>query len=347
MLKKFIKFFILPFFLLFVVFISIFTFDSSLRRTLLTYVFVTHDYYQLKRLTNDLQVRNFDSLGDKLDKYISVSKKFSKEKSFMLPGIYEAFDLVMTHANDQQEFNFLENSLIKLVDMAPELYKPKVWLAMALSDNDYKKSIKLLDEAITLSPTQEDAYRELIRIAQINGNLSIAKKYCTIYPKSQIGGNQKLPFRGIFGSYNLKKFAVKFENNNDDNFLYYHAGIKVDNFYKYELVPQKPIHLNGLNLYFSFLPGINIQIKNITLYSKNINKTIDANQMLFSSKFSYFEKNNEYLSILSLNEKDDVVKLIFNQDTLKSNINLFNSIDKVEILMNFNKMNLTNKNFCD
>ena len=122
MLKKFIKFFILPFFLLFVVFISIFTFDSSLRRTLLTYVFVTHDYYQLKRLTNDLQVRNFDSLGDKLDKYISVSKKFSKEKSFMLPGIYEAFDLVMTHANDQQEFNFLENSLIKLVDMAPELY---------------------------------------------------------------------------------------------------------------------------------------------------------------------------------------------------------------------------------
>jgi hypothetical protein len=347
MLKKFIKFFILPFFLLFVVLISIFTFDSSLRRTLLTYVFVTHDYYQLKRLTNDLQVRNFDSLGDKLDKYISVSKKFSKEKSFMLPGIYEAFDLVMTHANDQQEFNFLENSLIKLVDMAPELYKPKVWLAMALSDNDYKKSIKLLDEAITLSPTQEDAYRELIRIAQINGNLSIAKKYCTIYPKSQIGGNQKLPFRGIFGSYNLKKFAVKFENNNDDNFLYYHAGIKVDNFYKYELVPQKPIHLNGLNLYFSFLPGINIQIKNITLYSKNINKTFDANQMLFSSKFSYFEKNNEYLSILSLNEKDDVVKLIFNQDTLKSNINLFNSIDKVEILMNFNKMNLTNKNFCD
>ena len=347
MLKKFIKFFILPFFLLFVVLISIFTFDSSLRRTLLTYVFVTHDYYQLERLTNDLQVRNFDSLGDKLDKYISVSKKFSEEKSFMLPGIYEAFDLVMTHANDQQEFNFLENSLIKLVDMAPELYKPKVWLAMALSDNDYKKSIKLLDEAITLSPTQEDAYRELIRIAQINGNLSIAKKYCTIYPKSQIGGNQKLPFRGIFGSYNLKKFAVKFENNNDDNFLYYHAGIKVDNFYKYELVPQKPIHLNGLNLYFSFLPGINIQIKNITLYSKSINKTIDANQMLFSSKFSYFEKNNEYLSILSLNEKDDVVKLIFNQDTLKSNINLFNSIDKVEILMNFNKMNLTNKNFCD
>ena len=107
------------------------------------------------------------------------------------------------------------------------------------------------------------------------------------------------------------------------------------------------IHLNGLNLYFSFLPGINIQIKNITLYSKNINKTFDANQMLFSSKFSYFEKKSEYLSILSLNEKDDVVKLFFNQDTIKSNINLFNSIDKVEILMNFNKMNLTNKNFCD
>ena len=59
------------------------------------------------------------------------------------------------------------------------------------------------------------------------------------------------------------------------------------------------------------------------------------------------KKKNEFLSILSLNEKEDVVKLIFNQDMIKSNINLFNSIDKIEILMNFNKMNLTNKNFCD
>jgi len=347
MLKKFIKYFILVFLLLFVLVISIFTFDSSLRRTLLTYTFVTHDYYQLKRLTYDLQVRNFDSISKKLNNYMYVSKKFSKEKSFMLPGIYEAFDLVMTHANDQQEFNYLENSLIKFVDMAPELYKPKVWLAKALSDNDYMKSIKLLDQAITLSPTQEDAYRELIKIAQKNDNFFIAKKYCEIYPKSQIGGNQKLNFYGSFGSYNLKKFAIKFDNNNDDNLLYYHEGIKIDNFYKYEFVPQRPLNAKGLNLYFSFLPGINIQIKNITFYSKNINKTIDANKMLFSSKYSYFEKKNEFLSILSLNEKEDVVKLIFNQDMIKSNINLFNSIDKIEILMNFNKMNLTNKNFCD
>ena len=347
MIKSISKYIVIFFSSFFVIFVLFFTFDSSIRRTLLTYIFVTHDYYQLKRLTYDLQLRNFDNLNKKLNNYMDISKKFYKKKSYMLPGIYEAFDTVMSQANDQDEFNFLENSLVRLVDMAPELYKPKVWLARALSDNNHKESIKLLDQAITLSPTQEDAYRELISIAQKTDNLSIAKKYCGIYPKSQIGGNQKIYFRSIFGSYNLKKFAVKFESNNLDKNLYYHSGIKINDYYKYEFVPQKPLDLIGLNLYFSFLPGINIKIKDIILYSKNLSKTFPGKDMLFSSKFSYLENKSEFLSILLLNQKDDVVQLIFNKNTLTSNIDFFNSIDKIEILMNFNKMNLTNKNFCN
>ena len=73
-----------------IILISYFTFNSNIRRTILTYVFVTHDYYQLKRLTTDIQNRDFSNASKKILEYIDISKKFSSEKSYMIPGIYDA-----------------------------------------------------------------------------------------------------------------------------------------------------------------------------------------------------------------------------------------------------------------
>ena len=58
------------------------------------------------------------------------------------------------------------NVYLKLIDIDPNIYMVRVWLARALSDTDYKKSLLLLEEAISISPSQNDAYREIIRIAQ-------------------------------------------------------------------------------------------------------------------------------------------------------------------------------------
>ena len=68
-----------------------FTFNENIRRKTLAYFFITHDYYQIKRLTSDLQDRNFSNVSKKITNYISISKKFSSEKSYMLPGIYNAY----------------------------------------------------------------------------------------------------------------------------------------------------------------------------------------------------------------------------------------------------------------
>ena len=39
-----------------------------------------------------------------------------------------------------------------------------VWLARALSDNDLEKSKILLEQSLELSPSGQEAYRELYRI---------------------------------------------------------------------------------------------------------------------------------------------------------------------------------------
>ena len=212
MMKK-TKLIIISFSIFFLIAITFFTFTAEIRRKVLTYIFVTHDYYRLNTLTVDIQNRNFYSVSEKLNNYIKISKKLSSEKSYMIPGIYKAIEVAASNALDQEDFNYLEKPLLDLVDMEPNLYKPNVWLARALSDNDYQKSITLLKKAISISPSEETAYREILRIAQVNQNKELVNKYCDIFFKSQLGGNtDNFTFGNLFTSNNLKKFAIKFNS---------------------------------------------------------------------------------------------------------------------------------------
>ena len=82
----------------------------------------------------------------------------------MWQGIYDVTYLASSKAKKQHDFNQLEEVYLKLIDIDPNIYMARVWLARALSDNDYKKSLEHLHEAIKLSPANEEAYREMIRI---------------------------------------------------------------------------------------------------------------------------------------------------------------------------------------
>ena len=54
----------------------------------MTYVFVTHDYYQLTSLTSDMQKRDFANASKKLMNYINISKKLTRDSGYMIEGIY-------------------------------------------------------------------------------------------------------------------------------------------------------------------------------------------------------------------------------------------------------------------
>ena len=322
--------------------ISYFTFGENIRRKALTYIFVTHDYYQLKILTHDLQNKNFLNVSKKINNYINISKKLSSEKSYMLPGIYNTVEHVVSKAIEQEDFNYLEKPLEELVKMEPKLYKPKVWLARALSDNNYQKSIILLEKAISMSPSEEDAYREILRIAQLREDKVLTDKYCNIFFKSQLGGNTDgLDYAYLFNSNNLKNFAIKFRPIIKNNFFYYHSGVEIGNFINYEFTPDKPININGLNLYFSFLPGMNIIIKEIIIHTNNNKQIIPSDDLIVTSDSSYIEDIEEGVSVMSPKQGDDVIRISF-----KKKKTLFNNIERIQLNINFKKMKLANKNYC-
>ena len=342
MIKK-TKLFLIIIFSFLLILISYYTFNENIRRKTLTYFFVTHDYYQLKRITTDLQNKDFVNVSKKIVEYINISKKFSSEKSYMIPGIYNAIELAVSKAIDQEDFNYLEEPLTELLNMEPRLYKPNVWLARALSDNDFNESLKLLKKAISLSPSQEDAYREILRIGQKIGNKKITNEYCNIFFKSQIGGNtDDIDFGYLFGSNNLKRFAIKIVSKKNDKNFYYHSGIQLENVLDYEFIPKQALDVNGINLYFSFLPGINIIIKEITLYNKNNNEIIPSKDLIITSNSSFLNDDDKHVSILSLKQGDEIIRISFKNKKLP-----FKKIEKIKLRMNFKKMKLTNNLFCD
>ena len=57
--------------------------------------------------------------------------------------------------------------------------------------------------------------------------------------------------------------AVEFTPEKENNKFYGHAGIQLNSYQNYEFVPISPVNSNGINIYFSFLPGIKVEIKKI------------------------------------------------------------------------------------
>ena len=337
------KKFIILITLILILSLSFFIINPEFRRTIMTYVFVTHDYYQLKTLTREIQQRDFNGASKKLLRYINISKKLTRDSSYMITGIYNAAETVLDRAILQDDFNKLEKFLEELVKIEPDAYKPNVWLARAYSDNKIEESIALLDKAISVSPSQEDAYRELLRIAQFYNVKNIIKKYCKSYPNSQLGGHRTPNHSSLFNSNNLRRFALKV---NDENFFYTNDGITLSNLQNYEFFLNNKINISNLDLFFSLLPGIKLEIKKIEFISGDKKNVIPKNKLFLTSRNSYFVNNSSSITIFFTKLSDEVIRINFAKEFFIANKPMFSNIEKINFIMDFSKLNLSNEIIC-
>ena len=339
MINRITKYILLFFFFIIIITVLSLTFNADLRRSTLFRIMAVHDFYQLESLLKYVETRDFSNASNRLLNYIELSKKISSEKSSMMNGIYEATNLVTSIAITQEEFNLLEKVFSELIKLDQNLYKPRVWLARAISDTDYKSALMHLEKAIEISPASEDAYREGIRIAQNKSDAKLAQKFCDEYVKAQLGGFRELYTTNYFGTNNIRKMAVEFSPEKENSKFYPHAGVQLNNFQTYEFVPAAPIDMNGVNLYFSSLPGIRVLIKEISIYYSGKVLKIPAQDFTASSRSAYIYNNEgENLSFLLVNGENDILRLRYKD--------IFKSVDKIKITMNFVRMLLANNLLC-
>ena len=346
-ISKKIKILLASLILFFLAIIIFFTVNHEFRRSIFTKVLVFHDFYRIKTMTHGLQSRDFEILSKKLNNYIEASIKISKNKNYMLPGIYEATELVVSRAITQDDYNKIEEVLKKLIDFDDRVYKPHVWYARALIDNDHNLALEHLKLAIEISPSENEAYREILRIAQSLNDKDMANKYCKIYQNSFYGGEKPLHFATLFKSYNNNKFSIKtvynLKNEITSGILdvtendYLNSQILQNTKKLYEFIPTQVKDLNGINIYFSPLSGLKVNIKSITYYSDNEYFVFEPNDLSITSNHSFIDQINEKLTIYLTQKIDEVIRVRHTE---------MKKIDKINILMKIEKMNIASNDLC-
>jgi hypothetical protein len=331
------------FFLLFLLILSPFillSFDFELRRSLFTRILVLHDFYRIKKITIELQNRNFYGMSKELQNYINFSKIIGKGKNYMFAGIYDAVKLAASRAIEQDDYNKLENIFKQLIEIDSRVYKPHIWYARALSDSDVDMALNHLNIAIKISPSNSEAYREIIRIGQSLKDDKITSKYCKIYKKTLSGGSGAKDYPALFNNFTNDKFAIKLFSQNDNKSTNYLTGtllLNEKNIYEFLLSEQLP-DIEGVNLYFSLAEALKIKIIKIYFFDDDKKYEINHKELTITTQHSYIEDGEEETSIILTPKKDEIVRI--KHRNLKK-------IKKIQIKMNIQKMNLTNKSLCE
>ncbi len=265
--------------------------------------------YEFYSIRQDVIQNNIKKAAKKINNYIDFSQKISKGKNAMWQGIYDVTYLVSSKVKKQNDFNQLEEVYLKLINIDPNIYMVRVWLARALSDNDYKKSMEHLHEAIKLSPVNEEAYREMIRIySKVNNDEKMIYNYCTKYSSVQLGGNLPRDYTNFFGGNNLSKFSFSL-NQFENNSIFYSKSItKLDSYEEYEISLINPLDVQNINIHISFLPGVKMSVKNVLLRSKDKLVKLSSKDINFFSESSYLIRDSaDEFMIIKSGIGDDII----------------------------------------
>ena len=336
--KKLFVFLFISIFVLFSFFIVL-SLNNELRRSVFSRALVLHDFYRIQKMSNSLQNRDFISISKKLQEHINFSKLVSEDKNYMFAGIYEATDLAVSRAVEQNDYNDLENIFKQIIELDSRVYKPHVWYAKSLSDNDVHEALSHLEIAIKISPSESEAYREIIRIGQDLNDLKISSKYCKIYKRALSGGSTPKSYGTLFQSFNNDKFAIKlFSKNNSQYTDYLSATTLINRNHKYEfLLSHELAEVGGLNLYFSTTEALKVKIKKIYYYGDNKVSEINHKDITITSQNSYIDENEKHTSVLLFPKKDEIIRIKHNY---------LEKIKKLKIEMTIEKMNLASKSLC-
>jgi hypothetical protein len=320
----------------FFIFLSV---NFELRRSIFSRILVLHDFYRIKKLTIGLQDRDFKLISEKLQDYIDFSKLISDGKNYMFHGIYDATDLAVSRAIEQEDFNNLENIFKQLIDLDNRVYKPHVWYARALSDNNKEEAIKHLDIAIEISPSESEAYREIIKIGQSLDDRTMTSKYCEIYNKALSGGSQQSHYPPLFDSFNNDKFAIKLlsrNNKKSTNYLSATTLLNEINIYEF-LLSTELFEIDQLNLYFSSAEALKIKFKKINYLDDNKVNEIDYKDLTVTSQNSYIEESEDGVSVFLIPKKDEIIRISHKTSYITK---------KLQIIMSIKKMNIASKSLC-
>jgi hypothetical protein len=326
--------------LLILLFITYFTFDSSLRRHAYTKSIGVYKLYQTHIISGYLFYRDFSSTSEQILKYIEFTQKISKGKNSMLQEIIDVTELVTSKIYTQDEFNEMQRVYIKINEITDDIYKNHVWLARSLSDDSPSQSIKHLNQALRLSKSSEETYREIIRLFSKDKKLiNLINNYCMNYFNNfdggavdRIGAQDEQNF--FMGSNSI--FAISRDENYSE--LNQRFISNMNEYYTYNFFFKKAKNINEFNILKSFFSGSKVFIRNIVLHNDKKNE-IYVDDLIIQSLSSYIlSQSNKEIVFLNASDEDDILKFNLKRE--------YNDINQITLELKLERLPIVNEAVC-
>ena len=344
------KKFLISFTLILVIIIStFFIFDHKNRFFFFKSIIPAYNIFKLLEVRTYLRIRNFERVSESINSQISLSKKYGKNKTGFTNGIYDVMKLVYQNVIFQDEYIKLEQVAKEWYNLHPDIYDAKIFYAKTLFEINIKgkkrdefsidkinKIRTILDEAIEISDSREEAYRIGFNLGILLNSGDDLNFYCKKYQNSFFGGTNARTHTSLFESYSIGKLGLNFNSNQKEILLGDNFVLNKLNTYEFNFLDRKDI--NQFNLIIATLPGIIIDFNKVILFSSKEKFILDPKDFIITSKNGYnIDIQNNFTSFILTSENVDEV-ISFN--TKKK----FSNIEKLSIKMKFRRADILNKN---
>tara|TARA_B100000963_G_scaffold313536_1_gene291547 strand:- start:1339 stop:2259 length:921 start_codon:yes stop_codon:yes gene_type:complete len=296
--------------------------------------------YQTHIISGHIYYRDFSRASKQILKYIEFTQKISKGKNSMLQEIVDVTELVTSKIYTQDEFNEMERVYVKINEITDDIYKNHVWLARSLSDDNPGQSIKHLNQALRLSKSSEETYREIIRLFSKDKKLTtLMNNYCMNYFNNFGGGavdrigaqDEKNFFMG-----NNSIFAISRDENYSE--LNQRFISNMNEYYTYNFFFKKSKNINEFNILKSFFSGSKVSIRNIVLHNDKKNE-IYVDDFIIQSLSSYIlSQSNKEIVFLNASNEDDILKFNLKRE--------YNDINQISLELKLERLPIVNEAVC-
>ena len=307
------------------------------RRYIFQRITPAYSLYQILSTRELVRERRFEELVEVLDNYIDKSEFLLQGKSKMLSEVVDVVDSTVTRIADEKDLKKFESIFRRLIALDPDLYKARVWLARSIISEDPKEALVHLKKALSLSESDESAYRVLPKLLS-NNSSELKELVCVDFKKASTGEVQHRSHKNIFGGLGLNSFLIDLGKNHAN--FYPHDGLILNHKNNYEFTPLESVTIDSLNIYLSMLPGVNFKLHEIILFDDEKSISLGSKDFALSLNNGFIiDDNHEGLSLLIGSKYDDeIINLRFFRN--------YQNIKKIQIVGTFSRLPIVNNAAC-
>lgn len=241
----------------------------------------------------------------------------------------------------RKNYKLMFDFLINLQKIFGNYYK-NFWIDYMIAHSKFylnpEIEIESLNTNIQDFPALPDGYREIINYAIRTKNIKLLKNTCRNY------NNQTFPAINYKTPLDYKKVKTILNNNIllslmtdiEEEVKIMNLGVMSGEWENFEFKTDSLVPNNRLILNYDLIPGVMISIESVSFKDKTIKKKYNIDDLIISSKSSYFINENTLIKIV---ERDDKIIITPKKKS-------FPKSQMIIIKMKFEKLPLTNHPLC-